>query len=438
MSRINRADWTKERIAAFRKFLAGDQDAEYHGRKKNGEMYKKALKVRTLIAYYKGYTFSIGKGGKLMVSGEGHGPREVLTDEQVAKRAQGLYKHKETGLGKAPSIYQHMNKKYVNVSYRKVDRAIQQLPSYQKYQARHLSKPKARKIIVSKSPGEAIDADVMYFSKNFYRPAHNEGFEALAIVVDRFSGYIGIAPLKAGPGTKTADIVAQKTAQIINSAGFPKKQGGTIFHDGGVEYKEIFPEKMRQIGYNDVVISASAGAPSAHAERAVGLIRKLVNQKLSANGKPRKFQEKWWPMARSLVRTYNDTPMTDARAPHSPNELKRMGPAKRRMIASAMMKAGSKRVANQPGRTDPNTGAKVSKNLKILKVGDRVRYAIENIRKDGGLGSAKKRSVPKQRWSDSVHTITKVIRRKLGFANYVLSGQPRRRYEREDLQGPLT
>ena len=438
MSRINRADWTKERIAAFKRYLAGDEDAEYRGRKKNGEMYKKALKVRTLINYYNGYKFSIGKGAKLLVSGEGHGPREVLTDDQVVKRAQALYKHKETGLGKAPSIYQYMNKQYVNVSYRKVERAIQALPSYQKYQARHLSKPKARKVIVSKVPGEALDADVMYFSKGFYRPVDNEGFEALAIVVDRFSGYIAIAPLRAGKETKTADIVAHKTARMINNPMFPKKKGGTIFHDGGSEYQEIFPEKMRQIGYNDVVISASAGAPSAHAERAVGIIRKLVNQKLSANGKPRKQKESWWPMVRSLVRTYNDTPMTDARAPYSPNDLKKMNPSKRREVTAAMMKAGSKRVANQPGRTDPNTGAKVTKNLKILKVGDKVRYAIENLRKDGGLGTAKKRAYPKQRWSDSVHTVTKVVRRKLGFANYVLSSLPRRRFEREDLQGPLT
>ena len=116
MSRINRADWTKERIAAFRRFLAGDQEATYHGRKKNGEKYKKALRVSKLIDYYKGYSFSIGKGAKLMVSGEGHGPREVLTDDQVVSKARALYKHKETGLCKAPSIYQFLNNKYVNVS----------------------------------------------------------------------------------------------------------------------------------------------------------------------------------------------------------------------------------------------------------------------------------------------------------------------------------
>ena len=115
MSRINRADWTKERIAAFKRFLAGDKSATYRGKKKNGEMYKNSLKVSKLIEYYGGYSFSIGKGSKLMVSGEGHGPREILTDDQVKSKAQALYKHKETGLGKAPSIYQFMNTKKMSI-----------------------------------------------------------------------------------------------------------------------------------------------------------------------------------------------------------------------------------------------------------------------------------------------------------------------------------
>lgn len=433
---INRADWTKERIAAFKRYLAGDKEAKYHGRKKNGEMYKKALKISALIEYYKSYDFSIGKGGKLMVSGGGHGAREILTDEQVATKAKAYYKHKETGLGKAPSIYQFMNTKYANVSYRKVDRAIQSLPGYQKYQARHVQKPKARKVIVSEAPGAQIDADVMFFSEQYYEASENEGYEALVVVVDRFSGYIAIAPLRRGAKKKTADIVSAKISSILRSKGFPTKRGGKIFHDNGSEFRDIFPERMRQLGYESITISAAAGAPSAHAERAVGIIRKLINQKLTANDNvPRKKSRRarWWPMVRSIVHTYNATPQTDVRAPHSPNELKKMTGGKRSSIMKQMITAGAKRVQKQPGRKDPATGAKVRKNLKILSVGDRVRYAVEHVRKTG----ANKRPYPKQRWSDSVHTVKRVVARKLGFASYVLDGLPRRRFEREDLQGPL-
>ena len=126
---------------------------------------------------------------------------------------------------------------------------------------------------------------------------------------------------------------------------------------------------MREIGYNDVVISKAAGAPSAHAERAVGIIRGLINNKLTSGGqKPRKHTQKWWPLARTLVNNYNKTPMTDARAPKSPNQLKTLSGAKAKEIMQAMNKAGFKRVANAPSRIVD--GARVSKVLRVLKVGD--------------------------------------------------------------------
>lgn len=431
---INRANWTKERIAAFRRYLGGDTDATFRGRKKNGDFYKKALKVSTLVDYYKPLTFSFRKG-TVWVEGGGHGPRQILTDDQVAHKAKILYQRKDNGLGKAPSIYNYLNRKYVNVSYKKVERGIQSLPAYQKYEARHVAKPKSRKVIVATQPGEALDTDLMHFSTEYYGVAQNEGFSALAVVVDRFSGYIGVAPLLHKKGGKTAEVVASKTARIIKSAAFPSKQGGTIFHDNGVEYRGIFEQWMNKIGYHNVVISQAAGAPSPHAENAVRIIRRLLNTKLTSGGqRPRKDKRgRWWPLVRTIVDSYNATPMTDGRAPHTPNELKRMGPAKRRAIVAAMKTAGWKRVSKQPSRKDAQ-GNRVSKALKILKVGDRVRYAIENIRKTG----ANKRPYPKQRWSDTVHTVVKVITRKLGFASYVLSGRPNKRHEREDLQGPLS
>ena len=432
MGRINRADWTKERIVAFRRYLAGDENVSYHGRKKNGEPYKKALSVKKLVEYYKPLQFSVKKGD-LYVSGGEYGPRKVLTDDQVKAKAISLYKHKETGLGKAPSIYNYMKTKYVNVSYKKIEAAIQSLPQYQKYQARHVKKPKARKVITSGAPGETIDTDLMFFSSKYYRQSMNEGFNALVVVVDRFSGYIAVAPLRHEKGGKTADVVAHKTANIITNGKFPRKKNGTIFHDNGVEYREIFPEKMRQIGYNDVVISAAAGAPSAHAERAVGIIRSLINNKLTSGGqKPAKYTQRWWPLARKLVSGYNKTPMTDVRAPYSPNQLKLMTGARRQKIHKLMNEQGFKRVLKQPSRTD-SAGNRVSKTLKVLEVGDKVRYAVENVRKTGG----NRRKYPEQRWSDNVHTIQKIISRKLGFASYVLSELPKRRFEREDLQGPL-
>ena len=436
---INRADWTKERIAAFRRYLGGDTDVTFRGKKKNGEFYKKALKVSRLIDYYKPLQFSFRKGA-VHVTGGQFGARQILTDDQVKTRAMALYKHKENGLGKAPSIYNFMKTKYVNVSYKKVDQAVQSLPQYQKWQARHIAKPKVRTVIISKGPGTQIDTDLMHFSTEYYMPSKNEGFSALAVVVDRFSGFIAVAPLLHGKGGKGAETVAHKTANMITGGAFPRRAaGGVIFHDNGSEYKGIFPERMKQIGYKNVVISQAAGAPSPHAERAVGIIRKLINIKLTSGGQnPRKAtrnnptRQKWWPLARTIVRSYNATPLTDSRAPASPNQLKVMGAGARAKIVKGMKEAGAKRIDKQPSRKDA-AGNKVSKVLKILKVGDRVRYAVEHVRKSG----ANKRPYPKKRWSDTVHAVARVITRKLGFANYVLNGRPGRRFEREDLQGPL-
>jgi hypothetical protein len=211
---INRAQWSPERILAFKKFLSGDKGANFRGKKPNGEFYKKALSVSKLIDYYKPKTFSVKKG-HVYVNDEQFGSRRILTDKQVANTAISLYRNKGVGVAKTPSIYNLMKTKFVNVSYKKVEAAVKGLPSYQKYQARHIKKPASRKIIVSTAPGKELDVDVMYFSKNYYAPIHNEGFDALIVLVDRFSGYISVRPLLNGPGQKTADKVGRKTAAMI-------------------------------------------------------------------------------------------------------------------------------------------------------------------------------------------------------------------------------
>ena len=427
---INRAQWSPERILAFKKYLQGDTDAKFRGKNSNGQYYKSPTKVAKLIEYYKPRSFSVRKG-HVYVTDEKYGSRRILTDKQVATIAVSLYRSKEAGVAKTPSIYNLMKTKYVNVSYNKVKAAIQGLASYQKFEARHVKKPRARKIIVSTKPGAQVDTDVMYFSKNYYRPSHNEGFDALVVCVDRFSGYIGVQPLLAGAKKKTADIVGRKVASILKSS-FPSvSKGGELFHDNGVEMRDTFPSLVADAGYKSIVISKVAGAPSAHAENAVRIIRRLVNTKLTADGrKPAKLspKAKWWPMARNLVASYNKTPQTDARSPHTPEQLARMSSGSRSKITKAMNAAGAKRLTKVPSRTV--NGARVSKQLKVLSVGDSVRYALENIRKTG----ANKRPYPSQRWSDEIKTIQRVVSRKLGFASYVLSGLPRRRFEREDLQ----
>ena len=428
MPGINHAVWTRDRIIAYKKYLNGAKGIEYRGKKANGEMYKRSVPVSKLIARNSNYTYSVS-GGKLMVD-DGERKREVLSEDAVESLVKRLYKNKAIALGKTPSIYNWMKLRYVGFGYKKVEKILKSIPEYQKYQARHLQKKKSRAVVVSQKPGLEIDADLMFFSKKYYKPSMNDNNQGLLVVVDRFSGYLAVRPVKFGEKGKSAPIVAQQMESIIRQQGFPRSRGATIFTDNGAEFQEVFQERMRQLGYNHVIISQSAGAPSPHAERAVGIIRKLINQKLSANAAPKKDSQRWWPLARQLVQSYNDTPMTDARGPETPNQLKAMRGQRAARIVQRVQGAGAKRLGMAKNSRKGPGDAKVQKTLKILQVGDHVRAALEKLQKTGAM----KRPFPKQRWSSKVYRVAKVISRKLGFARYTLAGLPRQRWEREDLQ----
>ena len=429
---VNKTIWSRDRIIAYKKYVNGNKDAEFIGTKKSGEKYKKAMRVESMMQRHKGWIFSV-KGSKLLVDDKGKdqfGPREILSPEAVDRLTKSLYKNKAIAVGKAPSIYNYMKTKYVGFGYSRVEKAMKSLPEYQKYQARHLKKKKSRTVIISRAPGTEIDTDLMFFSKKYYRPSMNDNMQGLIVIVDRFSGYIAVKPISFGEKQKSAEVVTRKSEQMLRNDAFPKARGRTIFHDNGVEYRSVWPTRMAQLGYNDVVISQAAGAPSPHAERAVGIIRKLINQKLSANAAPKAESQRWWPLARQLVTSYNNTPMTDARAPHTPNQLKKFRGQRAAAIVRAMQGQGVKRL-KLAGRTRKDKGgALVPKNLKILEVGDRVRVALEHLKKDG----AQHRPFPKQRWSSNIYVVAKVKVRKLGLARYQLSKLPRQRFEREDLQ----
>lgn len=370
------------------------------------------------------------KKGKLFADDNNNGNREVLSPEAVERMVISLYKNKAIAVGKTPSIYNYMRTKFAGFGYKMVERHMKSIHAYQKYQARHLQKKKSRTVIISRAPSSEIDSDLMFFSRKYYSPNMNDNMQGLIVVVDRFSGYLAVKPISFGEKQKSAEVVSRKTEQMLRSDSFPKTRKRTLFTDNGSEYQEMFDERMRQLGYTHVIISKAAGAPSPHAERAVCIIRKLINQKLSANAKPKKHSQRWWPLARQLVTSYNVTPMTDARAPFTPNQLKRMRGRKAAEIVRAMQGAGIKKLGMARNSRTTTTGAKVQKNLSIIEVGDRVRVAVEKLRKTGAM----KRPWPKQRWSSKVYTIAKVMKRKIGFARYTVQGLPSQRWEREDIQ----
>ena len=428
MQSVNRIPWTRERLIAYKKYLNGNTTASYRGTTRDGRPYKLSVAVSNLIKRTPSVVYSTAKG-KLFAK-VGDNKREIISNASLTSLVNRAYENKALGVGKAPSIYQWLKTKYAGFGYKAVETALKANEKYQKFEARHLQKKESRTVIISRAPGAEIDSDLMFFSRKYYAPAQNDNMQGLVVVVDRFSGLIAIRPIAFGEKNKSAEVVARKVEEIVRSDAFPKVRGRTLFTDNGSEYQEIFSNRMRQLGYNHVIISKAAGAPSPHAENAVKRIRALINQKLSAEaGGPKKHRQSWWPMARALVKSYNDTPMTDSRAPHTPNELARFTGARRKAVVAGMQKAGVKKLARNATRKDPS-GAVVPRNLKILLVGSRVRAAIEKLRKTG----ANKRPFPKQRWSSKVYVIAKIHRRKLGYARYSLQGIPKQRFERADLQ----
>ena len=123
--------------------------------------------------------------------------------------------------------------------------------------------------------------------------------------------------------------------------------------------------------------------------------------------------------------------MTDARAPNTPNQLKRLRGAKALAVVRAMQRKGAKRLGTEKGSRQGPGGAKVQKTLKILQVGDYVRVALEKLSKDTGMTG--KRPYPSQRFSTRIYRVAEVMIRKIGFARYRLSRLAHQRFEREDL-----
>ena len=430
---VNSVVWSRDLIIAIKKYEQGNQAAEFVGTRKNGQKYKTGMPVAAFKRKHPSWVFAV-KGSKLMVNDKSeYGAREVLSPEATERLVKSLYKNKAIAVGKAPSIFNYMKTKYVGFGYARVEKIMKTIPSYQLYQARHLKKNKSRTIIISRAPGAEIDCDLMFFSKKYYTPSMNDNMQGLLVIVDRFSGYLAVAGIRFGALGRSMEVVARKAERLLRSDAFPKAAGRTIFHDNGPEFRSVFQTRMAQLGYNDVVISQAAGAPSPHAERAVGIIRKLVNQKLSANAAPKAGTQRWWPLARQLVQSYNDTPMTDARAPHTPNQLKGYRGQRALKMVRLMQRKGMKRLGLAARTRKTPDGALVPKNLKILRVGDKVRVALEHLSKDAG-GPGQGRKFPKQRWSSTTYAIAKVLARKVGVARYQLSRLPRQRFEREDLQ----
>ena len=115
-SNINKARFTDERVSKIKRYLqnpkAGDPD-----------------NVKRQLLYYKNHHFTI-QNGRVFVKMPSGDTKELLSDSQAIAKVKSFYGKSDESVGRIPTIYHTLKKKYVNISWNKVDKVIKADPSY--------------------------------------------------------------------------------------------------------------------------------------------------------------------------------------------------------------------------------------------------------------------------------------------------------------------
>ena len=396
-SKINRARWTRQRISDIIAHLNGSDT-------KSGEYTQ---------LYYPQYKFTT-KNGRLYAESPSDGKREILSPERATRMIQKSYSSSEGHVGRIPSTYHTLRKKYIGVSFPLVEKAIKSTKNYQLNDARQISKPSGGQAIVIERVGALIEVDLMVFSGNATKgilPQNkNKGFVGLVVVVDALSQYVVAEPYKS----KEPDWIAGITRRLLakmRTAGI-KLKGGTCTSDRGAEFNTgrpgIFSQTVTAFGLTYKPLPA--GRPAVHVESANKNIRMNINSRLAASK-----SKNWVNLVSKMIGGLNNTSFTDWRAPMTPREVVKLSPAKQVALAKKTYVKKKERNIKKPGA-----------KLKALEIGAWVRIALEGKVKGAKIGA----KGPKQRWSSKTYQVVKVSKTEM----YTLSSMPKRRFARYWLQ----
>ena len=229
-SRINRGRWSQQRIRDIISHLQGTPTP-------SGEYTQ---------LYYPQYKFST-TSGRLYATSEAEGKREILSPERATKLIQQAYSKSEGHVGRIPTTFHTMRKKYIGVSWPLVEKAIKSTKTYQLHDARQVSKPKGGKAIAVARVGALLEVDLMQFSgsktSGILPRNQNDGYVGLVVIVDALSQYVAAAPYK----TKQPDFIAAITRKLLTkmrTAGI--KLNGTLTSDRGSEFNTGQPGILSQ------------------------------------------------------------------------------------------------------------------------------------------------------------------------------------------------
>jgi hypothetical protein len=366
---INRGDWSDERVKRIVAYL----------RNPNADNYR----IKRQLDYYRSEYKFTQTNGRLFATNNAGDKKEILPDSRVEKIVRDSYEKSDDHVGKIPKTTIALQKKYINVSHKKVERAIKSTTTYQLNDARTLQKPRGGGGVVRTSrPGERIEVDLMVLSNSksggILPQDANDGMVGLLVITDAFSGYTLARPYK----NKSPIFIARLAKQILTQ--FKKRmsfKGGIATGDQGSEMKAEFPRMVTSMGLTWKPLRAHA--PAQHVERRNGMIRANINSRLSA-----KKSKRWVGLWLKVVNGLNNSPFTDWRKPQTPNEILKLGPAEMKAMATENYAEKRKRNAKHPGA-----------NVKQVVVDDWVRVILETKDKGRIIGQ----KGPKQKWSSKTY-----------------------------------
>lgn len=116
---INRGRWSQKRIKDIVSHLQGNPT-------ESGEYTQ---------LYYPDFKFTTASG-RLYATDDTWGKREIISPERATKLIQQSYSKNDAHVGRIPSTFHTLRKKFIGVSYPLVEKAIKSTKTYQLHDAR--------------------------------------------------------------------------------------------------------------------------------------------------------------------------------------------------------------------------------------------------------------------------------------------------------------
>jgi transposase InsO family protein len=310
--------------------------------------------------------------------------RRIIPIEQQEQVIQTDYKKPEVGLISGMKFYSYLKANYVGISRRKMQEALQAVPSYQQFvPAKHTLS--TTKPIIVKRPYSRLQIDLVDFTK---LAGYNHGKKWLLTCIDLFT--------KKAYGRAMQNKTSEQTWTALKSIldSLPKKPT-IIQSDNGSEFKAEVQEGLKARSIKQIFSSPYHPQSQGAVERFNGTFKSILKRYFAE-----KQTKNWVDALDTILANYNS--QHHGVVDTVPEEL-----AKKDVSQEALDKASSKIVA-----AAKKSLAYTSAFKDDLEEGDHVRVALETSKTLLKNKLSKKNLQPT--FSSVVYEITKVIRSREG------------------------